>query len=194
MRWAIPIACALMLATTVAHAEPTDAEATAAARRVLMALRVLAYDKTLANRRPGETITIAVVSPATSLGRAERTRWLAGFALLPKVKVGGRALRVVAFDVGGDKAFDALVVQHGPAALIVASDLGRALTTVINVARTRDVLSISTNENDVRAGLAVGLIAGRRRDEIVINLESSRAEGVRFGAGLLQLARLTADE
>jgi lysophospholipid acyltransferase (LPLAT)-like uncharacterized protein len=46
------------------------------------------------------------------------------------------------------------------------------------------------SERDVRAGLAVGLAETEDGDEIVINLEGARAEGAKFSAGLLELARL----
>jgi len=32
-------------------------------------------------------------------------------------------------------------------------------------------------------------VPGKQRDEIVVNLAAARAEGVKFDAGLLQLAR-----
>jgi hypothetical protein len=166
----------------VARAEPTP-EAKATARQVLIALRVLSYDKTLAERHAGDTVTIAVVSSRSAEGRAERDRWAAGFALLPKVRVTGRPVRVITLDVDQ-------LAQQTPAAIIVTSELDGELAAVVRFARTRQLLTFSRREPAVRAGIAVGLIEGKERDEIVINLESARASGTRFGAGLLQLARL----
>jgi len=57
------------------------------------------------------------------------------------------------------------------------------------VTRANSVLSFSTRESDVVNGLAVGIIPGTPRDEIVVNVEAAAAEGVKFDAGLLQLAR-----
>ncbi len=179
----------LLLISTMAHAEPTEAEAKTSARRVLIALRILAYDKALAERNVGDTVTIAIVSTSTAIGRAERERWQAGFALVPKVKVGGRAVRIVAFDYDSRKAFGAALAKHAPAAVIVAPDLDARIPEIRTETRARHVVSIST-ERALRAGLSVAIVPRQERDEILINLEASRAEGARFAAGLLQLAKL----
>jgi hypothetical protein len=180
----IAILCVLAVGGGIARAEPSEAEASASARKVLIALRILAYDKTLAERSPADPITIAVA------GRRERALWLAGFARLPKVKVGGRAIRVIALDFESEKQFAAAIATHAPAALIVGSDIEANLAAIKRVTRARRTLTMTTQESAVRSGLAVGLIPGRERDEIVINIDAARAEGVRFGAGLLQLARI----
>jgi hypothetical protein len=180
-----------LLATTTAHAEPTEGEAKASARQVLITLRILAYDKALAERHPGDAVTIAIVSGSSAAGRAERERWQAGFALVPKVKVGGRMVRVIAFDYGSRAAFDAALAKHAPAAVIVAHDL-EAFADIRKVTRARHTLSIA-GHRALRAGLSVAVVPREERDEILINLEASRAEGVRFAAGLLQLAKIIED-
>jgi hypothetical protein len=115
---------------------------------------------------------------------------VAGFALMPKVKVGGRAVKVHAVDFESEQALDAVAAAHRPAAVIALADLGAELPAVRRVARARKALTFSRHEGAVREGIAVGLIAADDKDEIVINLAAARAEGVRFDAGLLQLARL----
>jgi len=184
------IAVALCLFARLAYAGPTNAEAKAAGRQALIALRVLAYDKQLSERSPGANITIALVSSATPEGRATRERFEAGFALMPKAKVGGRAIHIVLFDAGNEKAVTAALLAKAPSVVLVVDDLGDKLAPLRTATRARDVLTISLRESDVANGLSVGIVVGRERDQIVVNLEASRAEGVRFGAGLLQLARI----
>jgi len=57
------------------------------------------------------------------------------------------------------------------------------------VTRANKVLSFSTREREVVKGLAVGIVPGQTRDEIVVNVRAATAEGAKFDAGLLQLAR-----
>jgi len=64
-----------------------------------------------------------------------------------------------------------------------------ALADLAALTRARKVLTLSTREAEVVKGLAVGVVHGSSRDEIVINLPAATAEGVKFDAGLLQLAR-----
>jgi hypothetical protein len=186
----VALVVSLALFAQLAHAAPTEAEAKAAGRQALIALRILAYDKQLAERSPGTTVTIALVSSPTTEGRAMRERFVAGFAMMPKAKVGGRSIRIVSFEAGTEKAITSSLSTSSPSVVIVVDDVGDKLTPLRNATRNRDVLTISLRESDVARGLSVGIVAARERDQIVINLEASRAEGVRFGAGLLQLARL----
>lgn len=181
--------CIVVLLGTRALAAPSEAEAAASARWVLIALRVLAYDKTIATRKPGDTVTIGLVAGPKPEGQKERERWQAGFSKLPRVKVGGRPVRIVLVDYKAE-TFDAAIVKHAPAAVIVSSDLVGELPAIRKITRARDVLTLTQREQAVRDGFAVGLVAGQERAEIIINIEAAREEGVRFGAGLLQLARL----
>lgn len=185
---ALAIALALvagLFAPRAAHAE-TDAETRA--RQVLIVLRVLAYDRALATRAPGDRVGVVIVHDGTKAGRTEAARWSAGFALIPNVKAGGRLIRSSALEITNEAAFDLAIAQLRPALVVVAGDADIAM--VRRVTRRRQALSFSMREGDVRAGVAFGLVVGEDGNEIVVNLEAARAEGAKLGAGLLQLARL----
>ncbi len=171
-------------------AQPSDAGAEVAARQVLIAVRVLSYDKSLADRAKDSVVTIALVSSPTTEGRSARARFVAGFALMPKLKVGGKPVRVVGFDVTERTVFEPALVARAPSMVIVVDDLGDKLGTVSAVARKHAILTVSLREADVSRGISVGVVPAAERNEILINIEQARSEGVRFGAGLLQLARL----
>ena len=171
-----------------AHAEPSASEEIA--RKALIVLRVLAYDRALATRAPGTEVTVLIVNAPTAAGRADRDRWLSGFALIPNVKAGGRRVRAQTVELDTTATLDAAAARLRPALIIVGAGLGNDIAAIQRVTRQRRVLSFSMSERDVRAGLAVGLAATEDGDEIVINLEGARAEGAKFSAGLLELARL----
>jgi hypothetical protein len=182
------VALAVVLGT--ARADEGDDDETAAARRALIVLRMLAYDRDLATRSPGSEVVVFIVAGPDKRGRAEREIWRSGFALLPRVKVGGRPVRAVPIDYEDAAELDALAARHHPAAMIVTAGLAGEASALRRVAGTRQVIAVSLREAEVRDGYAIGLIAGDKRDEIAINLAAARAEGARFGAGLLQLARI----
>lgn len=172
----------------VAHADVSEQDAKQAGRRALVVLRVLAYDKALAARSKEPEVVVLLVAKG-SAGRVERERWRAGFALLPSVRVGGRPVRVIDADYA-EGTFDKLVAAQHPAVVIVMSDVADDPSGVIRVTRAHHALTFSPSERAVRAGLAVALVPAAERDEIFINLDAARAEGARFGAGLLQLVTL----
>jgi hypothetical protein len=160
-----------------------------ARRDVLVFLRVLAYDKQLA-RRADEAVVVAVVYPTTTAGGRERDAWMAAFGEVKKVKVAGRPVIAVSLGFHDAAGLERTMADLAPAAVIVCGGLDAAVTDLRTVTRRHHVLSFSRAERDVRAGLAVAVVAGASRDEIVINLAAARAEGAKLDARLLQLARL----
>jgi YfiR/HmsC-like len=186
------VAAMLLIATLVriTAAEPTDAGTEVAARQMLIAVRVLSYDKSLADRVRDTVVTIALVSSATPDGRSVRARFAAAFALMPKLKVGGKPVRVVTFDIALRKTLEPALAANRPRMVVVVDDLGDQLAVVSDIARARAILTVSLREADVARGISVGVVQAGERNEILINIEAARSQGVRFGAGLLQLARL----
>jgi hypothetical protein len=160
-------------------------------RDALVFLRVLAYDKQLTSRPAGEPVVVAVMYAAGSkTATAERDAWLAALAGVKKVKVGGRTVIATAVPYENAAALDRQLADLDPAAVILCAGLVHAIADIRTATRSHKVLSFSRAEADARSGLAVAVVSGDKRDEIVINLRAARAEGVKFDAGLLQLARL----
>jgi YfiR/HmsC-like len=174
----------VMLAARFAHADAADD------RRALVMLRVLAYDRQLA-RRSGDEVRVIVVHPGGEAGAVERERWLAAFGKVHKVKVDGRSVAVIAHKFESVAALDKALETLRPAALLACDGLLKQIAgaKLASLTRTRKVMSFATREADIVAGLTVGVVAGKSRDEIVVNVAAATAEGVKFDAGLLQLAR-----
>jgi len=151
-------------------------------------LRVLAYDKQLA-QRIGDEVRVIVAYPADEAGAAEGMRWATAFAKASKLKVNGRSVVVIAYKFESMEALDRALDRS--AAVVACDGLARRIgtATFTRLTRARRVLSISTYEADVASGLSVAVVRGKQRDEIVVNLRAAQAEGVKFDAGLLQLAR-----
>jgi hypothetical protein len=177
------VAFALAAVPATARADATDD------RRALVMLRVLAYDKHLGARAGGD-IRILIVHPDGDTGAAERARWTSAFTNARKLKVDGRSVVVSAHRFESATTLDRALATE-TAAVIVCDGLTAKLPVdqLAAVTRARHALSFTTREADVAKGLAVGLVPGKERDEIVVNVRAAAAEGVKFGAGLLQLAR-----
>lgn len=186
----VALSIVLVAPLRAASANATDEQTKTAARHILIALRVLSYDKQLSERGAGSTATVVLVSSPTAEGRAMRDVFERGFALMPKVKVGGRAVRVISLDAANEKAFAKALAGTGATAVMIVDDVGVHLGAIRVATRAQSVLSISMREADARHGVAVAIVEARERDQIVINVAAARAERVRFGAGLLQLARI----
>lgn len=177
----------LVLATLwlAGHAAFADA---ADDRRALVLLRTLAYDDHLEDR-VGDEVRVVILYAGSDAGTADGKRWTQAFANVRKLKVAGKPVTVRAVRYEGAKPL-AGALDH--AAAVVACDGLRealAVSELARLTRAGHVLSFTTRERDVVDGLAIGLVRGDARDEIVVNLGAAAAEGAKLDAGLLQLAR-----
>jgi hypothetical protein len=175
-----------MLAALVAM--PGSASADTDDRRALVVLRVLAYDKHLGDR-VGDTVRVVVAYPKGN--DAEAARWRASFAKISKLKVDGRSVVIAAQEIEKADQLGRALADLKPAALIVCDGLAGRLSIedVAKATRANHVLSFTTRAGEVERGLSVGIVPGKEHDEIVVNMTAAAAEGVKFDAGLLQLAR-----
>ena len=181
LRWVCCVVMAIAIGTgSLAAADGGDD------RRALVMLRVLAYDKNLA-KRAGEELRIVVAYT----GGEEGNRWAAAFATAKKLKVDGHTVTVVPLKVDSAEGLARALQQMHAAALLACDGLARKISIgqLATLTRSLRVLTLTTREGDVVSGLSVGIVPGSSRDEIVVNLRAVAAEGVKFDAGLLQLAR-----
>ena len=188
-RWCVRACVLLVLAASTVAADATDD------RRALVMLRVLAYDKHLGDR-VGDDITVMIAYPATDQGNLERARWTAAFGNVSGLKVGSRSVSVISHRFEDAQKLDHELATSHAAALVVCDGLTRSISVqnIVAATRARKVLTLSTREAEVVKGLAVGIVPGSKKDEIVVNVTAATAEGVKFDAGLLQLARTVEDQ
>jgi YfiR/HmsC-like len=182
LRWLV-VAClvALVARIDLASADTDD-------RRALVVLRVLAYDKHL-GERVGDVVRVVVVYPKGD--DDEAGRWRAAFAKISKLKVDGRSVVIAAQEIDKPDQLGRALANLKPAALIACDGIAKriAIDDIAKATRANHVLSFTTRASEVEQGLAVGIVPGKEHDEIVVNMTAAAAEGVKFDAGLLQLAR-----
>ena len=176
-------ALAIAAAGALADGSPTD-------RRALVMLRVLAYDKHL-NERAHDSIKYLIVHRRDDDGAACATRWVESFDKIKKVKIDGRSVQILVHALDKSADLDRALKELDVTALIACE--GLPIGDVAKLTRAHKVLSFAMREDDVVAGLSVAIVPGKDpdkpRDEIVVNPRAAAAEGVKFDAGLMQLAR-----
>jgi len=181
----VAVLLALAIAATVAFA---DGSSLATDRRALVMLRVLAYDNHL-NQRAHDAVKFLIVHRRDADGAACAAHWVEAFDKARKVKINGRSVQILvrAFDRTSD--LDRALTELDATAL--THEL--AVPELAKLTRAHKVLSFAMHEEEVAAGLSVAIVPGqdpdKPRDEIVVNQRAAAAEGVKFDAGLMQLAR-----
>ena len=189
----VAVLLALAIAATAAFADrpaspvPTD-------RRALVMLRVLAYDNHL-NQRVHGAVKFLIVHRRDADGAACAARWGEAFDKARQVKIDGRSVQILVHGFVRSSDLDRALTELDATALIACDGLTRelAVAELAKLTRAHRVLSFAMHEDEVVAGLSVAIVPGqdpdKPRDEIVVNQRAAAAEGVKFDAGLMQLAR-----
>jgi hypothetical protein len=163
-----------------------------AAREAALILRILSYDSTLRSRAQGGKVTVLVTyEPNDSSSRAARSRIVRALnALGRRTTVANMPARAVDHPFAGPGDLLAAARSAGAAAIYVAPGLESQVSTIANVTRRANLLSLTPVESNVRRGLAVGMVGSGSRTRLLINLDAVRSEGASLDAAVLRLAEV----
>jgi len=183
---ALLLTLALIAAPAGAHAD----DAVSPTRRAIVIARVLAYDGALA-ARAGATLVIGVLykkgNPASERGAEEAVK---SFKPLESVMVASLPFRALAAPFAGASALEALIDKEGVDALFLCDGLDAEMTAIKQISHKRKVLTLGTQESQMKAGVALGVVTESGKLQIVVNLAFSREEGAEFSSDLLRIARV----
>jgi len=183
-RVALVVAALIGLAARAHAGEPLDPTRA----RILLMLRILAYDHGL-KERAGDRVTLLVVHhPTESASLHRRDELVASWNGLEKIRVAGLPVAMTTAALADPATLAATVRTIRPAAIIVCPGLERDIGTLRALARSAGILSFGPTAAELIQGLSVAIVPDENRYRILINVAASRAEGVKFDAVLLELA------
>jgi len=185
---------AVALAAALAPARPR-AEELPARQHALLLLRVLAYDRNVA-QRAGPTVTVVLLSRPGDRSSEERAVALqeAIQEASRQVVVAGLPVRAVTLAYRDAADLEARLEPLHPALLAVDAALAAEVPEIARLARRRHVLTAGSTRSMAEAGLSVALAAGSARANLTVNLAAARAEGVDLDAALLSISQVIREE
>lgn len=178
---------AMLLAMGIAR---VDAAEIPPDKRALILMRVLAYDRNLAGRS-GEVVRVAVLYRAGDARSEQAAGELVGAAGSAQRSVAGKPVQLVSVAFAAD-TLERDLARAGASAVYVSSGLSGVTSQISDVTQRRKALSLSSEEELVQSGLAIGLVRRGDRAVILVNLVAARAEGADLSADLLRLAEVVA--
>lgn len=151
-------------------------------------IRALAYDRDLRNRA-GASVTLAVIyNPSSSASVAESNTALAAFKQLESLTIQGLPFRATRLPYGPD--LSAKIAEQGIDALFIVDGLSSELDALVDLTRRRKVVTLTTDEADIRRGAAIGVVLADGKPTLMVNLAASTAEGAQLSSELLRLAKV----
>lgn len=159
-------------------------------KQAVILARALAYDDNLRGRA-GDALVVAVVfKPGQGGSESAADAMVRAFKAIEGVKVQNLPLRVVKLAYGGKDSLHSAVSSQGIDALYVCPGLEPDQGGIRDESRRDHVLTIAAREDQLTAGLSLGVFVYDGKTTITVNLPSSKEEGAAFSSELLRLARV----
>ena len=161
-----------------------------AADQVPLLLKILTYDRNFEKKAGGE-LAIGIVYDPADRDSAKATTDL-GNTLFQSREKTVKQLKIKYYTIEFTNAADLerFVKQKGISVLYIAPGNARNLANIVQLSQDLHLTTITGVPDYVRRGASVGLALSQDKPQILINLQSTRAEGIQFDASLLKFATI----
>lgn len=159
-----------------------------AEQQTLIALRILAYDYTLA-RRAGGTVRIGIVHGEGQASTGCRTKMRSAVkALVGRVVVSGMQIDVTALEaaqVSGEE-----LSRRKISVVYVCRGVEADVAAIVRAARAAHALTFTDQLDYLERGVSIALTQDAARVGISINLVAASAEGTKFNSQFLRQTKV----
>ncbi len=156
-------------------------------KQAVFLARVIAYDANLA-ARAGTVVNIGILAKKGNKDSENMAEAIVkAFTPLESATLSGLPMKVASLSFTSRDALERSVRENGIDTLYVCSGLDASLGEIESVSRARKVLTVGSQEAQLKLGLSLGVFQIGGKNTILVNLEASREEGVAFGPELLRL-------
>ncbi|MBW2699605.1 MAG: YfiR family protein [Deltaproteobacteria bacterium] len=170
-------------------ADSAKANELPAKTRVTVLLTTLSYDLNIKSR--GDALRIGVVGKADDSNSVKHAKEaLAAFEVASSKRVKG--MGIVALDLSSKNESDlaGAIKSKSINILYLSSHLGPLEKAAIKLARDMKILTLSGQEDTIKAGAAIGAVMEQGKPKILVNLKAAEAQGAKLDARLLRLVRI----
>jgi len=159
-------------------------------RHATILAKSLTYDDNLLSRA-GKEVVVAVLYRAGAEATAEDAEaWRQAFDNLASLRFLDLPFRALTLPLETAEQLRKAIDQQGIDALFVLGATKDDLAGIQKVTREQKVLTLASREEQVTAGLSLGVFVIDGKTTLIVNLAASREEGAVFSSQLLKLAKV----
>ena len=156
-------------------------------RQAELLLTILRYDRNL-KTKAGSELAIGIVHDPSDRDSAKATTEFGSAVFQYRGKtVSQLPIRHYDIEYTNNAGLERFVKQKGISVLYIAPGNARNLGNILQLSQELHLTTATGVPDYVRRGASVGLTLAQDRPQILINLQSSKAEGSEFTASLLRL-------
>lgn len=105
-------------------------------------------------------------------------------------KIDTLPIKFMAIDVGEDSGLVSIITSNRVNVIYLAPVKAISIGDITTISRKKQITTMTGVPEYVNAGISVGLSAKGDKPQILINLNSAKAEGINFNSQLLKLAKI----
>ncbi|RMF55088.1 MAG: YfiR family protein [Calditrichaeota bacterium] len=152
-------------------------------------LKILTFDRNLIERTESY-LTIGVVYQGKfNLSRKVKEQWVKEMHHSPIKKIQNLEIHQIEIDLD-ERSLSKTLQNEKINVLYITPLRGISLQSIVDVADSLDICTLSGVPRYVEAGVAVGIGLKIQKPLILINLKASKAQGMDLSSQLLKLARI----
>jgi len=185
----------LLPLSSLAQQEPdTSTEFVPEEFQVPIFLKILTYDRSL-ETRVRDTIHIGILCfPKDIRSTKNRDAIIENLKLNKDKTINGFPFDFVEIGFSTEAELQKTIENKHISFLYITSNGVYIPEAIPKIARAKNILTITGRADYVNRGISVGLNAQNGAPQILVNLDSARAEGTDFSASLLKLCKIVGSE
>ena len=153
-------------------------------------LKTLTYDRSL-GAKIRDTIQIGVLYfPDDAQSKKNKDAIIENLKLNKDKTVNGLPFSFMEIEFSAKKSLDDVIKAKKINVLYIAYDHSNVLNDIFQITRTKKILTVTGQVDYVKKGVSLGLGLEKGKPQILVNLDSARAEGSDFNASLLKLCKI----
>jgi YfiR/HmsC-like len=159
-------------------------------KQVELLLTILPYDRNLATKAGSELAIGIVYDPADRDAAKATTELVSAFFQYRGKTVSQLPIKPYTIEYTNNAALESFVKQKGISVLYIAPGNAGNLANLLQLSQELHLTTATGVPDYVKRGASVGLTLVQDQPKILINLQSTKAEGSEFRASLLRLATI----
>jgi hypothetical protein len=159
-------------------------------RHATILVKTLSYDQKILNRA-GKEVVVAVLYREGEDGAVDEAEaWRQAFGKPASLRFLDLPFRTLKLPLGTTEHLRKAIAQEGIDALFVLGATKEDLVGIQKVTRETKILTLASREEQVTAGLSLGVFVIDGKTTLIVNLTASREEGAVFSSEILKLAKV----
>ncbi len=153
-------------------------------------IKILSFDRNLRRNADKQIVFAILYQKKFRKSLDVKTNFEQAISKYSLTKIDSLPIKIVAIDISEDSDLVSIVTINRVNVIYLAPVKATNIGDITTLSRMKQITTMTGVPDYVDAGISVGVGAKGEKPQILINLNSARAEGINFNSQLLKLAKI----